>query len=205
MCPLSQNGIKGNRRRYKSALKDRKGFVNNQGGLFLDMKTTITAAKLIDQLQLQAHPEGGWYRRSYQSEEIINAAALPPRFNGGRHISTAIFYLLENGNFSALHKIKSDEIWYFYMGDPLRIHIIYPSGALSTIILGNDFEKGQHFQFAVPARCWFASKPAPASEFSLVGCTVAPGFDFADFELADVATLKGIYPMHKEIIDRLCR
>jgi len=169
------------------------------------MKSTITATKLIEQLKLQAHPEGGWYRRTYQSVEIINAAALPKRFGENRNISTAIFYLLEKGNFSAFHRIKSDEVWHFYMGDPLMIHVIYPSGELSTIILGNDFEKDQHFQYTVPAGCWFASEPAPASEYSLVGCTVAPGFDFDDFELADVVVLEEIYPRHKEIIKRLCR
>lgn len=169
------------------------------------METKITATTLIDQLQLQAHPEGGWYRRTYQSEEMISAAALPQRFNGSRNISTAIFYLIGKGSFSAFHRIKSDEVWHFYTGDALVLYIICPSGFLETIVLGNELEKGQVFQYVVPAGCWFAAEPATESAFSLVGCTVAPGFDFDDFELAESITLEKAYPQYQELIKKLCR
>ncbi|HEV7780362.1 MAG TPA: cupin domain-containing protein, partial [Chitinophagaceae bacterium] len=122
-----------------------------------------TIQRLIDRFGLQPHPEGGWYTQTYKSKEKIAAASLPPRFEGDRVFSTAICFLLEKGNFSAFHRIKSDECWHFYSGDPLEIYIIHPDGALETILLGKDFENGQQFQFVVPANCWFASRPADTS------------------------------------------
>ena len=165
----------------------------------------LTAQKLIKQYNLQRHPEGGWYKETYKSNENILAASLPERFGGSRAFSTAIYFLLEQGNFSAFHRIKSDECWHFYAGDPLLVYVIQENGALDIISLGNDIEKGQIFQYVVPANCWFASRPAPGSNFCFVGCTVAPGFDFADFELADVAILSALYPEHEDIIRELCR
>lgn len=161
--------------------------------------------QLIQQYALHSHPEGGWYKQTYKSSEYISAASLPERFNGSRAFSTAIYFLLEQGNFSAFHRIKSDECWHFYAGDPLLIYVIEPDGALDIITLGNDIERGQLFQSVVPANCWFASKPAPGSAYCFVGCTVAPGFDFADFELADSLVLSGLYPQHETIIRQLCR
>ena len=161
--------------------------------------------QLIRKFNLQRHPEGGWYTQTYKSTEQIPANALPNRFNGDRSFSTAIYFLLERRNFSAFHKIKSDECWHFYSGDPLHIYVIQPTGELKTIILGNDFEKEHTFQFIVPANCWFASRPAPNSKYCFVGCTVAPGFEFGDFELADADDLALLYPQHKKIIKELCR
>jgi uncharacterized protein len=160
---------------------------------------------LIEQYKLSPHPEGGWYTQTYKSKEIIPANALPTRFAADRPISTAIYFLLEEGNFSAFHKIKSDECWHFYLGNPLEIFIILPDGSLQTILLGNNFNEGQHFQFIVPANCWFASRPAPGSAFSFVGCTVSPGFDFDDFELAKEIELTNQYPQHQLLIQHFCR
>jgi predicted cupin superfamily sugar epimerase len=160
---------------------------------------------LINQFELQPHPEGGWYKQTYKSEEFIAASALPSRFPGDRSFSTAIFFLLEKGNFSAFHRIKSDECWHFYSGDPLNIYIIHPDGKLETVLLGNNFEEGQQFQFTVPANCWFASRPAEKSGYCFVGCTVSPGFDFEDFELANGKELAAEYPGHRELIISLCR
>ena len=112
---------------------------------------------------------------------------------------------MEKGNFSAFHRIKSDECWHFYAGDPLLIYIIEQNGELKVISLGNDLEKGQSFQYVVPANCWFASRPAPESEYCFVGCTVSPGFEFEDFELANATELSVMYPQHKSIIKELCR
>jgi len=163
------------------------------------------SARLIQQFNLQPHPEGGWFKQTYKSDEEIVVDALPKRFTESRVFSTAIYFLLEQGNYSAFHRIKSDECWHFYMGDPLLIYIINQSGELEIISLGNDFEKGHAFQYVVPANCWFASRPAPRGEYCFVGCTVSPGFEFTDFELAEVNALIRMYPQHKEIISELCR
>ncbi len=165
----------------------------------------MNAQQLIAHYKLQAHPEGGWYKETYKSKELIAQDALPQRFPGQRAFSTAIYFLLEQGNFSAFHRIKSDECWHFYIGEPLWVYVIFPNGLLQVFVLGNDITKGELFQFVVPANCWFASRPGPKSNFSLVGCTVSPGFDFADFELADANELVKMYPQHDEIIRELCR
>jgi len=160
---------------------------------------------LIQRYGLESHPEGGWYKQSYKSKEQIATEALPERFGASRVFSTAIYFLLEKGNFSAFHRIKSDECWHFYAGDPLLIYIIEQTGELKVISLGSDHESGQSFQYVVPANCWFASRPAPESEYCFVGCTVSPGFEFDDLELADASELSTFYPQHKPIIIELCR
>jgi predicted cupin superfamily sugar epimerase len=152
-----------------------------------------------------ANPEGGWYNQTYKSKEFISNTALPERFKGYREFSTAIYFLVEKGNFSAFHRIKSDECWHFYSGDPLRVYIIEQTGELKIITLGNNFEDGQRFQYIVPANCWFASRPSPGSNYCFVGCTVAPGFEFDDFEMADAKELSQLYPNHATIIKELCR
>ena len=161
--------------------------------------------QLIQKYNLEPHPEGGWYKQTYKSNEEIPADALPQRFGASRAFSTAIYFLLEKGNFSAFHRIKSDECWHFYAGDPLFIYIIEQTGELKIISLGSNYEKGQSFHYVVPANCWFASRPAPGSEYCFVGCTVSPGFEFEDFELADATELSVMYPQHKSIIIELCR
>jgi hypothetical protein len=164
-----------------------------------------TPGELINAFNLQPHPEGGWYRQTYKSPEIILAQALPERFSADRHFSTAIFYLLEKGNFSAFHKIKSDESWHFYDGDPLLIYILLPDGNCEVIKLGKNYSAGERYQYVVPAQTWFASCPAPGSEYCFTGCTVAPGFEFEDFELGDADELIRLYPQHRELITRFCR
>jgi predicted cupin superfamily sugar epimerase len=164
-----------------------------------------STAQLISQFNLQKHPEGGWYNQTYRSKELIPVTALPERFKGDRPFSTAIYFLLEKGSFSAFHKIKSDECWHFYSGDPLHIYVIEQTGELMTITLGSDLEEGQSFQYIVPANCWFASRPAPGSQYCFVGCTVAPGFEFDDFELGSADELSQLYPDHASLIKELCR
>lgn len=165
----------------------------------------MNAEQLVKQFNLLPHPEGGYYKETYRSAETIAATALPERFTGNRNFSTAIYFLLEKGNFSAFHKIKSDECWHFYAGDLLHIHIIHLDGTLETTRLGNNIDNGENFQYVVPAGCWFASEVATGSAFSFVGCTVAPGFDFTDFEMAATDELVRLYPTHEAIIKRLCR
>lgn len=165
----------------------------------------LSHQQLIQQYNLLPHPEGGWYKQTYKSAEYISAAALPERFGGDRPFSTAIYFLLEKGNYSAFHRIKSDECWHFYRGDPLEIIVLQPNGELTVTTLGNDITKGHLFQYVVPAGCWFASRPAPGSQYCFVGCTVAPGFDFADFEMANGEQLASEFPQHNKLIRELCR
>lgn len=165
----------------------------------------MTAAQLIAQYDLQPHPEGGWYKETYRSKETIAASSLPERFGGERHFSTAIYFLLEQGNFSAFHRIKSDECWHFYAGQTLQVYVLHDDGTMEVIKLGHDILNGGLFQYVVPANCWFASRPAPESDFCFVGCTVAPGFDFADFEMAKGEELLRLYPQHGKLIQSLCR
>lgn len=164
-----------------------------------------TAQDFIQYYQLQQHPEGGWYKETYRSKEFIKSGALPDRFLDDRQFSTAIYFLLEQGNFSAFHRIKSDECWHFYAGQTLHVYVLYNDGKLEIIKLGNNIANGETFQFVVPADVWFASIPAATTAFSFVGCTVAPGFDFADFELAKTEVLLQQFPQHEQIIRQLCR
>ncbi|MBK5273987.1 MAG: cupin domain-containing protein [Desulfuromonadales bacterium] len=154
-------------------------------------------------LGLAQHPEGGWFAESYRAAESIPAAALPERFSGPRSFCTAIHFLLEQGDFSALHRLKSDEIWHFYAGEPLAVHVITPAGQHQQILLGSNPEQGERFQAMVPAGCWFGAEAT--GELSLVGCTVAPGFDFADFEMAAQGELTALFPQHAALIARLTR
>lgn len=165
----------------------------------------LTAQQYISHYQLQGHPEGGWYKETYRSSETMAASSLPARFGGERYFSTAIYFLLEQGNFSAFHKIKSDECWHFYAGQTLYVYVLHEDGGVEIIKLGNNVANGELFQYVVPANCWFASKPAPESTFCFVGCTVAPGFDFADFEMAKAEELISLYPQHNLLIRELCR
>lgn len=154
----------------------------------------------VDKYQMQAHPEGGYFAETYRSAERILHSALPSRFSGDRSFSTGIYFLLENHHFSAFHRIQADEMWHFYAGGPLNVYVIHEDGNLEIIKLGANPDNGEVFQAVVPAGTWFGSKPAAESDYSLVGCTVAPGFDFADFELAERVDLLATYPQHEEVI-----
>lgn len=159
----------------------------------------------IERLQLEPHPEGGYFRQTYRSDVVIAREGLPVGFSGARAVSTAIYFLLEEENFSAFHRLRSDEIWHFYVGKPLVVHVIDAEGKYSRILLGDDPEAGQVLQAVVRAGCWFASHVADRKGFAVVGCTVAPGFDFADFEMAKRDELVAGYPEFLPIIERLTR
>lgn len=156
---------------------------------------------IIEQYGMQPHPEGGYYVSSYRAALFIH----PDSFPGPRPVSTAILFLLEKGNFSAFHRLRSDECWHFYEGQTLLIHQISPEGSLLTTRLGPNRENGEIYQHVVPAGYWFASEPAPGTDYSLVGCTVSPGFDFADFEMAEKEQLSAVFPRHHDLVGRLCR
>ncbi len=163
------------------------------------------AAYWISRLNLTKHPEGGYYRSTYASPVQIAQSALPPGFTGPRLASTAIYFLVDGSNFSAFHRLQSDEVWHFYAGSALIIHVIAPDGPASEILLGDDPESGESFQCVVKAGCWFGARVRDSKSFALVGCTMAPGFDFEDFELATRAELTGLFPQHRELIERLTR
>lgn len=159
----------------------------------------------IRHLQLTEHIEGGAFREVYRSSWQVAPQALPASFDAPRNISTSIYFLLKQDQFSAFHRIKSDELWHFYYGDPLVIYELEMDGTLTQHLLGNDPEQGQQFQCTVKAGNWFASRVQLGRAYSLVGCTVAPGFDFADFELADREQLAIEYPAHRNLIQQLTR
>lgn len=164
-----------------------------------------TIDKLVKQLDLLPHPEGGFYKEVYRSEHTISQAALGDQFSGDRSYCTSIYFLITSENFSAFHKINQDEIWHYYSGSPLYVHVIDQNGKYTRHEVGLDIENEEVPQLVVPAGCWFASSVKNEDDFSFVGCTVAPGFDFDDFALADRKELTKEYPEHQAIIESLTR
>jgi predicted cupin superfamily sugar epimerase len=161
-----------------------------------------TAADWIEVLQLQAHPEGGYFRENYRAAESVAKSNLPSRFSGERSFSTAIYFLLRSSDRSVFHRIKSDELWHFYDGGPLSIYLLRDT-KLEVRVLGKDVEQGELPQLIIPANCWFGARVNKSNSFCLCGCTVSPGFDFADFEMANRASLLKEYPQHQQIIEEL--
>jgi predicted cupin superfamily sugar epimerase len=161
----------------------------------------MEVAEIVSHLNLHPHPEGGYFSEHYRSP----MAFLPEGFEGKRPYATSIFFLLEKGQFSALHRIKSDEIWHFYLGYPLEIVEIDQAGNWTSTILGQDLGKGQLLSYVVKAGNWFGSRPSKGSQFSLVGCTVAPGFDFQDFEMPDRNYFVQNFPNWKKDIEAFTR
>jgi predicted cupin superfamily sugar epimerase len=157
--------------------------------------------ELIRRFDLKPHPEGGFFNETYRSaQRVIREDGSAQN----RSASTAIYYLLCDGAHSAWHRIRSDEVWHFYAGEPLNVHVLDEDGALVTHKLGNTLTHPDAvFQAMVPAGLWFAAECADPATFALVGCTVAPGFEFSEFELADVDVLKAKHPQHAGLIARL--
>lgn len=165
----------------------------------------MNAQQYIRHLSLQPHPEGGYYREVYRSAGTLSADCLPPGFDGKRHFCTSIYYLLEEGDFSAFHRINSDELWHFYAGGTLVLHLLDENFGYQQLLLGDALLDQNQFQVVMPSGVWFAAEPAPGTGFTLAGCTVSPGFDFRDFQMAKGEALQLRYPEHKELITRLCR
>jgi uncharacterized protein len=164
---------------------------------------TKDSAYWIRKLRLEPHPEGGYYRQTYRADLVLEG--LPRQFSGPRAASTAIYFLLEGENFSAFHRLRSDEVWHFYLGATVTVHVIEADGRYTQVQLGSDPEAGGVLQAVVKAGCWFASQMKDGKSFALVGCTVAPGFDFEDFELAERDRLVELYPQHRDVITNLTR
>lgn len=157
----------------------------------------MNAQEWIDYLQLKPHPEGGFYTSTYRSDFTTVCA------QGERPLYTSIYFLLRSGEVSHFHRLQSDEIWYFHGGSSLTVHMIMPDGRYEQIALGLAIDKGEVPQFNVPKNTIFGSSVQAENTFSLVGCMVSPGFDFADFELFDQDEMLAEYPQHEEIIKKL--
>ncbi len=163
------------------------------------------SSAIIDRLKLTSHPEGGWYREVYRSDEVLPADSLPARYEEPHCINTSIYFLLESNDFSAFHRIKSDETWHFYLGSPVAIYILSPDGKYREVILGNNLIDNQELQYTILRDSWFAAKVQTTGSFALVGCTVSPGFEFSDFELAERQQLICLFPKYEELISSLTR
>lgn len=159
----------------------------------------------ITQLGLSAHVEGGAFKEIYRSSLVLPKDLLTPEHGGDRNAMTSIYFLLQYGEFSAFHRIASDELWHFYDGGGLCIYEIDRSGVMTRHLLGKDIAAGERPMVCIKAGSWFGSRVEETGSYTLCGCTVAPGFDFADFELADREVLTGLYPQHTGIISELTR
>ncbi len=159
----------------------------------------MEAQDIITHFAMQPHPEGGFYVETYRSAGTIPASALPDDW-GEHNWSTGILFLLKAGDYSHFHRIRQDEMWHSYLGGAMRLAMLHPDGRYEEVILGQDILAGQSVQFTVPAGVWFGATPCAASAFSFVGCTVAPGFAFADFELAKQSELLALYPHQSSAI-----
>ncbi|WP_462252008.1 cupin domain-containing protein [Ekhidna sp.] len=162
-------------------------------------------ADLIAKLDLEPHPEGGYFKETYRSEEYISAEALSEEYVGSRNHSTCIYFLLTSDTFSAFHKINQDEIWHFYQGSPIQLHTISEEGNHEEFLIGSDLSEGQSPQLVVPGNHWFAAKVITPDSYALLGCTVAPGFDFQDFTLAVRKKLIELFPQHSDLITEFTR
>jgi len=152
----------------------------------------------VNKLRLQKHPEGGYFVETYRSEKVVNL----PDYDGSRHACTAIYFLLEGDQFSSFHTMESDELWHFYAGSSLTLHIIRTDGSLIDVRLGTDIDKSETFQTVVKSGSWFAASINKPNSYSLLGCTASPGFDYGDWKLADVEMLAKTYPQHRSIIEK---
>jgi predicted cupin superfamily sugar epimerase len=163
-----------------------------------------TADYWINHLSLSQHPEGGYYRETYRSTEVVSSSALPTRFGENRNYSTTIYFLLPSNNRSLFHRIKSDEIWYYHAGSSLTIYVLDQNGVREHR-LGPDIEKGETLQAIIPANTWFGALVSEKDSYTLSSCSVSPGFDFNDFELAEQSMLLRDFPYQSEIIERLTK
>jgi uncharacterized protein len=160
----------------------------------------IDPKTFIQKYSMLPHPEGGYFKEVYRADEKIKE--LPGRYDGERFFSTSIYFLLIGENKSNLHRLKSDEIWHFYEGSPIKLYIIEEDGSLTIKKVGRNIDEGEEFQVVINKGTWFCAEIIDKSSFSLIGCTVAPGFEFSDFELWGREKLLSEFPAHKDLIIR---
>lgn len=164
----------------------------------------MTADELKTLLKLEPHPcEGGWFVQTWRADEIIPKTVLPERYPSERAAGTAIYYLLEPHTFSEMHRLASDEIFHFYLGDAVEMLQLWPDGSVRTVMLGHDIAAGMHVQMLVPKDVWQGSRLVPGGKYALLGCTVSPGFDYADYETGKRDALVREYPAAAEMIREL--
>jgi predicted cupin superfamily sugar epimerase len=164
--------------------------------------------EIVAALGLQPHPiEGGFFRETYRSDGMIAGASLPTGYRSasGRSFGTAIYYLLTVDTFSEMHRLPTDEVFHLYLGGPVRMLQLFPDGVAREVLLGTDIRAGQRPQIVVPAGVWQGSRLEPGVDFALMGATMAPGFDYADYEQARRSELISEYPEHAELIRQLTR
>ncbi len=154
----------------------------------------------IHKLELIKHPEGGYFREIYRAGEMFSID--PPKKHLKRNASTSIYFMLEGTQKSKFHRLKFDELWHFYDGTCAKVYVIDEKGNLSELIIGKDTERGEVFQLAIKKNNWFAAEVMDKKSFALIGCTVSPGFDFSDFELANKEFLLKKFPQYKSLIQK---
>lgn len=168
----------------------------------------LTAEEIVEHLDLEPLPsEGGLFRQTYVASEEIPAAALPARYGRSKPLCTAIYYLLTDqpDSFSALHRLPTDEIYHFYLGDPVEMLLLHPEGQSERVVLGQDLLAGQHVQYVVPAGVWMGSRVTEGGRFALMGTTMAPGYDEQDYEGGEAAELERQYRDRATLIRELTR
>ncbi len=166
----------------------------------------LTAKDIIRWLKLQPHPEeGGYYAETYRSSEQISKPCLPDRYATERSYGTAIYYLLTPDTFSCMHRLRTDEIFHFYLGDSVTMLLLHPDGQSQVLTLGKDILGGEQLQVTVPRDVWQGSFLNPGGKFALLGTTMAPGFEFADYEHASRDDLLAKYPAQRDLILRLTK
>jgi predicted cupin superfamily sugar epimerase len=161
------------------------------------------AKKLIEHFKMKKIPvEGAWFHVTYGSKDTIPAAALPARYGSPRVAGTAIYALATREDFSAMHRLKTDEVWHFYLGDPLELLLLHPDGRGEVVVIGPDVFAGQHPQYTVPAGVWMGGRPVKATPeaYTFFGCTLAPGFDYGDFEIGYREELQAQFPAFSDLI-----
>jgi predicted cupin superfamily sugar epimerase len=164
-----------------------------------------TVAQIVERFELQPHPEGGYFREVYRSRESLEHPTIPPELGNRRRYASLIYFLLGPDDFSAFHRVRwSDEIWHLYAGGPIELHLIDEAGRYSQESIHRDLSSGAPTA-VVPGGCWQAARVGHGSEWAFGGCTVAPGFEFADFEMPPRATLLHDFPQHADIIRALTR
>ena len=161
-----------------------------------------TAKLIIRKLKLKKHIEGGYFSETYRSKDCLGKSNLPARYKGKRNLSTAIYFLLCGNELSAVHRLKTDEIWHYYSGSPLKLYA-YKKDKVKIIKLGSNISRGEIFQALVPAGTWLSAEVSTKNSYTLVGCTLSPGFDFADFELGKKKNLIKLFPKHISLIERM--
>lgn len=175
-------------------------------GYHSSMKHRISADELKARLHLEPHPrEGGWFRETWKADQALPASALPARYAGQRAAGTAIYYLLEPNSFSEMHRLQSDEIFHFYLGDPVEMVHLFADGSGRRVVLGSDVASGQWPQMIVPKGVWQGSRLVAGGQLALLGCTVSPGFEYEDYESGSRDDLVRDWPEWRELIHALTR